>query len=34
MTCGRTCGTSYDFSSSSKDNRQLTEFKEYYNEGA
>ena len=26
MTCGRTCGTSYDFSSSSEDNRQLTEF--------
>jgi hypothetical protein len=26
MTCGRTCGTSYDFSSSSDSNRQLTIF--------
>lgn len=28
MSCGRTCGTSYDFSSSSEDNRKLTTFKE------
>jgi len=26
MTCGRTCGTSYDFSSSSDNNRKLTTF--------
>jgi len=31
MTCGRTCGTSYDFSSSSENNRELTTFKEVKN---